>query len=300
MTPKVVRRIAELREEIAAYRRARADAQVGLVPTMGYLHEGHASLIRRSAKENGLTVLSVFVNPIQFGPNEDYDRYPRDEARDLQVAEEAGADLVFMPSVTEMYPEKPRTTVRVTGLTERLCGASRPGHFDGVATVVSKLLHIVQPDRAYFGLKDAQQVAVISQMAADLNFPAEIVPCPIVREPDGLAMSSRNVYLGPEERRQALILSQTLSQVPGWIEDGMTEAELIVRIRGRIRSQPLAEIEYAEVATYPDLGHVPADRPLRESREPLLVALAVRFGKTRLIDNVLLSPPEVNSSCFGK
>ncbi|WP_276351551.1 pantoate--beta-alanine ligase [Cohnella caldifontis] len=294
MTPKVVRQIAELREEIAAYRRAHAaSAQVGLVPTMGYLHEGHASLIRRSAEENGLTVLSIFVNPIQFGPNEDFDRYPRDEERDLKVAAEAGANLVFLPSVTEMYPDKPRTTVSVSGVTERLCGASRPGHFDGVATVVSKLFHIVQPDRAYFGLKDAQQVSVIARMTEDLNFPVDIVPCPIVREQDGLALSSRNVYLNPEERRQALILSQTLSQVAGWIEDGMSEAELTVRIRGRIRSQPLADIEYVEVATYPELGHPPADRPLRESREPLLVALAVRFGKTRLIDNVLLFPSEV-------
>lgn len=295
MEPKIVRRIAELREELAAYRLGRpGEAKVGLVPTMGYLHEGHASLIRRSAAENGLTVLSIFVNPLQFGPNEDFDRYPRDERRDLSVAAEAGANLVFMPSVAEMYPEPTRTTVSVAGLTERLCGASRPGHFDGVTTVVSKLFHIVQPDRAYFGLKDAQQAAVISRMATDLNMPVEVVPCPIVRESDGLAMSSRNVYLSPEERRQALVLSQTLAQVPDWIEDGMTEAELVVRIRGRIRSQPLAEIDYVEIATYPDLQQVAADRPLRDTRVPLLVALAVFFGKTRLIDNVLLYPAEVN------
>lgn len=294
MNPTIVRRIAELREAIFAYRRtAGVASRVGFVPTMGYLHEGHASLIRRSAEENGLTVLSIFVNPLQFGPNEDFDRYPRDERRDLSVAAAAGADLVFMPPVEEMYPEPMRTKVAVSGLTERLCGASRPGHFDGVATVVSKLFHLVQPDRAYFGLKDAQQVSVIARMVSDLNMPVDIVPCPIVREPDGLAMSSRNVYLSPEERRQALVLSQTLARVPGWIEDGMTAAELAVRIRGRIRSQPLADIEYVEIATYPDLGQPPAERPLKQSRTPLLVALAARFGKTRLIDNVLRYPAEV-------
>lgn len=294
MKPKVIRRIAELRGEISAWRRSQPDGgRVGLVPTMGYLHAGHASLIARSSGENGLTVLSIFVNPLQFGPNEDFDRYPRDEARDLAMAEEAGADLVFMPSVEEMYPQPMRTIVTVSGLTERLCGASRPGHFDGVATVVAKLLHIVQPDSAYFGLKDAQQVAVLERMAHDLQFPVDIVPCPIVREPDGLALSSRNVYLNEEERKQALILSRTLAQVPGWIEDGMTEAELVVRARGRIRTQPLADIEYVEAVTFPDLQPLQGGRPLRESREPLLVALAVRFGSTRLIDNVLLFPAEV-------
>ena len=296
---KIVRHIAELRAHIAAYRRGgsggkdRQVGQVGLVPTMGYLHDGHASLIRRSSEQNGLTVLSIFVNPLQFGPNEDFDRYPRDEQRDLAVAKEAGADLVFLPTVQEMYPQPMRTTVSVSELTDRLCGASRPGHFAGVATVVAKLLNIVQPDRAYFGLKDAQQAAVLARMVGDLQFPVEIVPCPIVREPDGLALSSRNVYLGPEERKQALILSQTLAQVPEWVEGGLTEAELAVRIRGRIRSQPLADIEYAETVTYPALQPPPASLALKESREPLLVALAVRFGSTRLIDNVLLFPAEV-------
>jgi len=295
--PKVIRTIAELREEIRAYRRNHPDGTVGFVPTMGYLHEGHASLIRRSAQENGLTVLSIFVNPLQFGPNEDYERYPRDEARDLAAAEAAGADLVFMPPVTEMYPEKPKTTVRITELTESLCGASRPGHFDGVGTVVCKLFNIVQPDRAYFGLKDAQQVAVVAQMTADLNIPVEIVPCPIVREADGLAMSSRNVYLSPEERRQALVLSETLARVPGWVEEGMNAAELNMRIRGRIRTQPLADIDYVETVTYPDLKALPPDMPVRESGKPVLVALAVRFGSTRLIDNVLLYPEEALTPC---
>jgi len=175
-----------------------------------------------------------------------------------------------------------------------LCGASRPGHFDGVTTVVSKLLHIVQPDRAYFGMKDAQQAAVVSRMAADLNMPTEIVTCPIVREPDGLAMSSRNVYLSPEERKQAVILSATLRQVPDWIAQGAPAAELKQRMRSMLSSQPLADIDYAEVLTYPNLEPPDPAVPLRRSRLPLLVALAVRFGRTRLIDNVLIQPAEVN------
>ena len=294
-SPAVVRTIAELRGAVRRFRLEAGPAgTVGLVPTMGYLHEGHASLLRRSRADNGLTVLSVFVNPLQFGPNEDFDRYPRDEARDLKVAAEAGADLVFMPDVREMYPEPPRTVVSVRGMTDVLCGASRPGHFDGVTTVVSKLLHIVQPDRAYFGMKDAQQAAVVSRMAADLNMPTEIVTCPIVREPDGLAMSSRNVYLSPEERKQAVILSATLRQVPDWIAQGAPAAELKQRMRSMLSSQPLADIDYAEVLTYPNLEPPDPAVPLRRSRLPLLVALAVRFGRTRLIDNVLIQPAEVN------
>lgn len=293
MTVPIVRTITELRQLVADYRRERgADATVGFVPTMGYMHEGHGSLIRRSAADNGMTIVSVFVNPLQFGPNEDFERYPRDEERDLGIASAAGASLFFAPSVAEMYPSPIRTTVTVSELTERLCGASRPGHFDGVATVVSKLFHIVGPDRAYFGLKDAQQIAVIERMARDLNMPVDIVPCPTVREADGLALSSRNVYLSPEERRQALVLSRTLEQVPMWVEEGMTEAELAVRLRGKIRSQPLADIDYAEIATYPDFTAPPAGVPLRQSSKALLVALAVRFGKTRLIDNILLFPQE--------
>ncbi|MBB6735464.1 pantoate--beta-alanine ligase [Cohnella zeiphila] len=292
--PRIVRTIADVRAAVNEYRAAAgAGATVGLVPTMGYLHEGHASLMRRSASENGLTVLSVFVNPLQFGPNEDFDRYPRDEERDRAVAAEAGADVLFMPSVGEMYPRKPLTSVLVSEVTSRLCGASRPGHFDGVGTVVSKLFNIVGPDRAYFGMKDAQQVAVVTRMAEDLNVPVEIVPCPIVRDPDGLAMSSRNVYLTAEEREQALVLSRTLAQVPGWLADdaGLTSDLLKQRMEQLVRRMPLADIEYAEVLTYPDLLP-PGEAPLREAaaKERLLVALAVRFGRTRLIDNILLTP----------
>ncbi len=288
--PRVVRTIAELRKEIGEYRSAAPQGgNVGLVPTMGFLHEGHASLIRRSAEENGLTVLSVFVNPLQFGPNEDFDRYPRDEKRDLAVAAEAGADLVFMPDVKEMYPRPSQTSILISGVTDRLCGTSRPGHFDGVGVVVSKLFNLVQPDRAYFGLKDAQQVAVVTRMVQDLNVPVEIVPCPIVRDADGLALSSRNVYLSAEEREQALVLSSTLRLVPEWIREGLTAAELTARMKERIGEMPLADIDYVEALTYPDL--LPPDegvKLLSSGAASLLVAVAVRFGRTRLIDNILL------------
>lgn len=285
--PTVVRTIAELRARLDEYRKQAPAGTVGLVPTMGYLHEGHASLIRRSASENGFTVLSVFVNPLQFGPTEDLDRYPRDEERDRAVAAEAGADLIFMPSVAEMYPKPPLTTISLSGVTERLCGASRPGHFDGVAIVVTKLFNLVQPDRAYFGLKDAQQVAVIQNLVEDLNIPVEIVPCPIVREASGLALSSRNVYLSQEEKEQALVLSRTLMQVPEWVQSGIAAAELSRRIRDAISRQPLADIEYVEVVDYPSLTAVEENKELAAT-SPVLVALAVRFGKTRLIDNILL------------
>jgi len=233
-------------------------------------------------------VLSVFVNPLQFGPNEDFDRYPRDEKRDLAVASEAGANLVFMPDVKEMYPRPSQTSILIGGITDRLCGASRPGHFDGVGVVVSKLFNLVQPDRAYFGLKDAQQVAVVTRMAEDLNVPVEIVPCPIVRDADGLALSSRNVYLTPEEREQALVLSRTLRLVPEWIREGLTASELTDRMKRRIREMPLADIDYVEALTYPDLLPPEESAPLASSPASLLVAVAVRFGRTRLIDNILL------------
>ncbi|QMV44413.1 pantoate--beta-alanine ligase [Cohnella cholangitidis] len=302
MTPKIIRTIAELREEIAARKSAMTgNPTVGFVPTMGYLHDGHASLLRQSSSDNGLTVLSIFVNPTQFGPGEDLDKYPRDEQRDLNVAARSGADLVFIPSVEEMYPRRRATSVTVSDVTERLCGASRPGHFDGVALVVTKLFNIVQPDRAYFGMKDAQQIAVIATMVRDLNIPVEIVPCPIVREQDGLALSSRNVYLAPEERKQALVLSQSLSRVTEWIRGGMTPQQTIQRLQEEIRRAPLADIDYVDVLKYPDLVPAEADRPLSEADGRLLIAVAVRFGKTRLIDNRLINPAEVGADiCFAK
>ncbi|WNR47068.1 pantoate--beta-alanine ligase [Paenibacillus roseipurpureus] len=284
---EVVHTIADLQSRIKAYRR-RNDQAVGFVPTMGFLHEGHASLMNKARSQCGLVVLSIFVNPLQFGPGEDFERYPRDAERDLAVAEAAGVDLVFMPSVSEMYPSPTRTTVSVSDVTTRLCGASRPGHFDGVATVVSKLFHIVQPDQAFFGLKDAQQVAVIEQMVQDLNMPIEIVPCPTLREADGLAMSSRNVYLSPEERQQALVLSQSLQIAKEYIQSkssqGFTSTELASLVRAHIETAPLAVVDYAEVLSYPTLE--PFDHS--HSISSLIIALAVKFGKTRLIDNLIL------------
>lgn len=205
----VVQKIQEMKE--IAKKLKKEGKSIGFVPTMGYLHEGHLSLVRLSKQQNDITIMSIFVNPIQFGPNEDYDRYPRDFERDKSLAEKEGVDYIFYPSVEEMYPEDFKTVVSVKKITEIMCGKSRPGHFDGVATVVLKLFNIVNPDRAYFGQKDAQQLAVIKQMVKDLNLDVEIVPCPIVREQDGLAMSSRNVYLSEEERKSATVLYRALN-----------------------------------------------------------------------------------------
>ncbi|GGG58497.1 pantoate--beta-alanine ligase [Paenibacillus radicis (ex Gao et al. 2016)] len=286
----VCRTIAELRTALIEGKSqlSGGNASVGLVPTMGYLHEGHASLMRKSAEENGLTVLSIFVNPLQFGPNEDFERYPRNEERDLALAEQNGIDIAFLPSVDVMYPTKPLTTVLVNQLTDRLCGASRPGHFDGVGTVVSKLFHLVQPDRAYFGMKDAQQVAVIQQMTDDLNFPVTIVPCPTLREPDGLALSSRNVYLTAEQRQQATVLSQSLDQAGEWVnEPEMNAEELVKRVTDKIQQAPLGEIDYVEWLRYPSLQPMDSTEPIRLESERYILALAVKFGSTRLIDNHL-------------
>lgn len=274
----------------------------GFVPTMGYLHQGHASLLQRAREECGVRVLSIFVNPIQFGPKEDLSRYPRNEEGDLRLAEQYGVDVVFLPSVEEMYPRGIKTSVQVSGVTEGLCGASRPGHFDGVATVVSKLFHIVQPDKAYFGMKDAQQVAVIEQMVFDLNIPVEIVPCPIVREQDGLALSSRNVYLSRSERRQALILSETLKLAEDWLRECRGDfAAVKERMEVHIRTVPLADIDYVELVLYPDIRPVYGLPREEWAGRRLLAALAVRFGTTRLIDNrlVQLDLPEAAPLATG-
>ncbi|MNW51865.1 Pantothenate synthetase [compost metagenome] len=267
--------------------------KIALVPTMGFLHEGHASLLRKARAENDLVVLSIFVNPIQFGPNEDFERYPRDPEKDLALAEREGVDFVFLPSVEEMYPQPTRTNIKVADLTDVLCGASRPGHFDGVTTVVGKLLHIVQPDRAYFGQKDAQQVAVIAQMVLDLNFDVEIVPCPIVRESDGLALSSRNVYLSAEERQAALVLSRSLLavQAKANAEANVTAGEVLAEMRDSIGAEPLAVIDYVEIADFPGLSPLSGGDRLDVAgrQSDVLIAVAVKFGKTRLIDNVILT-----------
>lgn len=286
----VCRTIIDLKEHLFAISEG-GRRSVGYVPTMGYLHEGHASLMREAKLHNDISVLSIFVNPTQFGPNEDLDRYPRDEKRDLKLAEECGIDLVFMPDAQEMYPRPSLTSVIVSGLTSRLCGASRPGHFDGVGLIVTKLLHLIKPDRVYFGMKDAQQVAVVQQIVDDLNFDTVIVPCPTVREPDGLALSSRNVYLSAEHRAQASVLSQSLQQANAWIqEESMTAGMLLERVKECIESAPDAIIDYVELLRYPSLEPLEEQLFTHELDMPILLAMAVKFGTTRLIDNSLYHP----------
>lgn len=279
----IISRVADIRWRAAAARKA--GQTVGLVPTMGYLHEGHLSLIRAARTAHDLVVVSIFVNPLQFGPQEDYATYPRDLDRDGQLAAGAGADVVFAPAVAEMYPGGPegmQTFVEVGGVSERLCGASRPGHFRGVATIVSKLFNIVSPDTAYFGQKDAQQVAVIRQMVADLNMNVGITAVPIVREEDGLALSSRNVYLNPAERQAALVLSRSLKLAADRLAAGERNAGAIRRMMVEyIECEPLAMIDYVSLSDPITLGE------LGIVGRSALVALAVRIGKTRLIDNLL-------------
>jgi len=278
---KIVHTIAEIREFV---RQARlAGRTVGLVPTMGYLHEGHLELMRRARERCGIVVASVFVNPTQFGPNEDLARYPRDLERDARLAAEVGVDVIFNPPVEEMYPPGYCTYVDVERITENMCGASRPGHFRGVATVVTKLFNIVRPDAAFFGQKDAQQALVIRRMAADLNMDLEIVTVPTVREPDGLAMSSRNVYLDPEQRRAALDLAGSLDRAVEAVRAGERDVLQIRRlVEELIRAEPLARIDYVEIYSYPGL------EPVERLQGQALLALAVKFGQTRLIDNVIL------------
>jgi pantoate--beta-alanine ligase len=278
----MIRTIMELRQTLAAVRSE--GRQIGLVPTMGFLHDGHLSLIRRAAEENSLVVVSIFVNPLQFGPQEDYAAYPRDLPRDCSLAESAGADIVFAPEVEEMYPQASLTYVEIAVLGDELCGRSRPGHFRGVCTVVSKLLHIVQPERAYFGRKDAQQLAIIQRMAEDLNFPVQIVPVPICREPDGLAMSSRNSYLSPEERSQARVLFRALRESEQAFAAGERESRVFqARIKELIEQIPGTQIDYIEICATQTL------QPVEQIDHQALLALAVRFGRTRLIDNCLLT-----------
>ncbi|GIP58233.1 pantoate--beta-alanine ligase [Paenibacillus sp. FSL W8-0186] len=291
----VLTEIRDVREHLRAERFAAAkegrELQVGFVPTMGYLHEGHASLLRSARMDNDLVVLSIFVNPIQFGPNEDFDRYPRDRDKDMALAKREGVDIVFLPSVDEMYPQPTKTKVHVAELTDHLCGAARPGHFDGVTTVVSKLLNIVAPDRAYFGQKDAQQVAVITQMVQDLNMDVEIVPCPIVREEDGLALSSRNVYLSPEQRQASLVISRSLrlAEQMAREKESATAGDIASELVRSIEAEPTAVIDYADIRRFPSLESVPSSMRVKDADGKLLIAAAVKFGATRLIDNVILT-----------
>jgi pantoate--beta-alanine ligase len=278
---QVVKTVNEVREIVKEWRKQ--GLTVGFVPTMGYLHEGHQSLISKSASQNDRTVVSVFVNPIQFGPTEDLETYPRDLERDKKKVEEAGGNLIFNPEPSEMYPDHFTSFIDTTETTELLCGASRPIHFRGVCTVVGKLFNIVMPDRAYFGQKDAQQLATIKRFARDLNFNVEIVPCPIIREDDGLAKSSRNTYLSPAERKAALILSQSLAKGKAAIENGEKNAEAIINIiKENIETEPLARIDYVEVVDFDNIQRVDT------ITGNTLVAIAVYIGKTRLIDNFII------------
>ena len=273
--------INEVREAVKAWHKQ--GLTVGLVPTMGYLHEGHASLIARASKENDRVVVSDFVNPIQFAPNEDLASYPRDIDRDAKVCEENGADIIFHPTPEEMYHKDFSTFVDITGPSEELCGKSRPIHFRGVCTVVSKLFLIASPDRAYFGQKDAQQLAVIKRMVRDLNFDIEIVGCPIIREADGLAKSSRNTYLSPEERKAAVILHKALEKGKELVLNGEKSAKAVIdTVTQIINSEPLAKIDYVQVVDFPNI------KVVEDINGDILTAVAVYIGKTRLIDNFII------------
>lgn len=278
----IIETIKELRSLVGSYKRE--GKTIGFVPTMGFLHEGHLSLIRRAKTDNDIVVVSDFVNPTQFAPNEDFDSYPRDIERDEQLAKSAGADIIFYPSVSEMYPKGSSTFVEVEGdITKVLCGASRPSHFRGVTTVVAMLFNIVKAHKAYFGQKDAQQAAVLIQMVRDMHMDIELIICPIVREEDGLAMSSRNTYLSDEERKQALILSQALNVAKAAFDGGENSiASLKEIITNKINEMPLANIDYVSIYEYPSL------KVINNIEEKAIAAVAVKFGKTRLIDNIIL------------
>jgi len=275
---EVIKTIAEMRSL-----RLKLTEPVGFVPTMGYLHQGHLALIRQAKANNASVVVSIFVNPTQFGTGEDFDRYPRNSELDLSLLQKEGVDVVFIPSKIEMYPPRFSSRIEVGNITQRLEGVSRPGHFNGVSTIVAKLFNIVQPTRAYFGQKDAQQTIVIRKMVADLNMNLKVITLPTVREPDGLAMSSRNNYLNPRERKAAVILYQSLTLARKLWQQGENDAEYLrdemVRL---IRKEPLAAIDYVSIADPETLDE------LEEVKPPALVSLAVKIGETRLIDNVVL------------
>ncbi len=275
---KVVERISQARSIIAETKTA--GNTVGLVPTMGALHAGHLALIEAARRRDDFLVISIFVNPTQFGPAEDYEHYPREPARDAELAEEAGVDLIFAPPPQEIYPEGFTTSVTVTGLTEGLCGRYRPGHFQGVTTVVAKLLNIVQPDRAYFGEKDYQQLIVIKRMVADLNIPVEIIGLPTVREADGLAVSSRNRYLSPEQRAVAPRLYEALQHGAELASQGASGSEVEQAVKKMLAKVPLFEVQYVEAV------HPNSLEPRGDARAPMVIAAAAYLGETRLIDNV--------------
>lgn len=277
----VITTIVQLREVVLHAKKQQQS--IGLVPTMGYLHEGHLMLAANARQENELVVMSIFVNPTQFGPNEDFESYPRDLARDTKLAQAAGVDIIFAPSVQEMYPHDGGIRIRAGRQAELLCGASRPGHFDGVLQVVAKLFHLVQPDRAYFGQKDAQQVAIIQTMVRDYNFPVELRIVPVVREEDGLAKSSRNIYLSPLDRSQAPAIQQALQLAKRELQETQDVKKALALATKLIENNTDGNIDYLAILAYPDLTEVTLET------EQILLAAAVYIGKTRLIDNVIFS-----------
>ncbi len=286
----VTNTVKQARDKIREWQKA--GKSIGFVPTMGYLHEGHLSLIEQSTAQNDITVVSIFVNPTQFCANEDLDKYPRDFAADSSLCQDAGVAMIFHPTPEQMYPEGFCSLVDITKLKYGLCGNSRPEHFQGVCTVVAKLFNIVTPDRAYFGQKDAQQLAIIRQMTRDLNFDIEIVGCPIIREADGLAKSSRNFYLNQEHREQATILNKALIRAKTMVLEGNRDiARLKEAMVKSIKTMPLANIDYVEIVDSSNL------EPVEEFKNDILIALAVRFGATRLIDNITIPFQKEDNQC---
>lgn len=278
---KIITTIQDMQEIV---KEIKINHSIGYVPTMGYLHEGHQQLIREARRANDVVVVSIFVNPLQFGPNEDFDAYPRDIERDRKICLEEGVDFIFQPSVEEMYPSSMSVKMLVQARTNVLCGESRPGHFDGVATVLTKLFHIISPDRVYLGMKDAQQVAVVEGLVKDMNFPVELVPVATVREADGLAKSSRNVYLSASERNQAPILYQSLLRAKDSIESGERDKNSVICTMSKmIQEETDGIIDYIEIYSFPDL------KTIETLEGKIIVALAVKFSKARLIDNLILT-----------
>jgi pantoate--beta-alanine ligase len=279
---KIITNMNILRQEIQKHKDS-CDS-IGFVPTMGFLHEGHLTLAGEARKQNEVVVMSIFVNPLQFGPDEDFDRYPRDIDRDRELAEHAGVDILFIPDAKEMYTGELSVTMTVHKRIDVLCGKKREGHFDGVVTILAKLFHLVQPTRAYFGLKDAQQIAVVEGMVEDYFFPVEIVRVPTVREEDGLAKSSRNVYLTEREREEAPILYKSLKEAGQMIKSGkMSMDAVVLKVRDTIQNETSGKVEYAEAYSFPQLV------PDNESTGEVIIAVAVQFEKARLIDNIIIS-----------
>jgi pantoate--beta-alanine ligase len=278
---RIISSVKEIREAVRTYREK--ECKIGFVPTMGYFHEGHISLIKTSLLNNDITIASIFVNPTQFGEIEDYDRYPRNMERDIEIARDNDVDIIFTPSVEEIYPDGFKTKVIVKELTEKLCGKYRPGHFDGVCTIVSKLLNIIRPDNAYFGQKDAQQFIVIRRMVKDLNIDANIVVCPIIREKDGLAMSSRNIYLKSEERKASVLISRALFEAENKIKDGERDVTEIIReIKNILDKSALIKPQYIEAVDTDTLENISV------IKGRILLAIAAYVGNVRLIDNIIM------------